>query len=387
MSDENRVVKIRARSLKNAEASFISIVDRGANRLPIRMLKNEGKNMFNLDNLFLNRGKKSEPKAPEIMGMLVTEENAQGYVNALKSESNEVFVLDTETEGVKFVSYKEEASLEGAIILRGATDESPAIVVESQKMLSDFGFDSSQGFAGSVASYGFYSNLDSAMRVLSSAMWDIMETATPGETPTAEAETLINEFSTYVLALMQTVPMEAFKMEKLQPVADLETAAKSEEGTGESTTTEGSEAEGGEAEGGEAEGAEAVGGEGAEATGETATTEEGTGEAAKGEESDLSKILGQISSFGETLTAMGQSMESLKSEVNQVSSTVAEQGEQLVSVREGTQKAEELAQAAKDSASSVVIDTDNGRTSTQKSDDEDYDPNQVNRRNTNIEYT
>lgn len=382
MTDQNRVVKIRARSLKNAEASYISMVDRGANRLPIRMLKNEGKNMFNLDNLFINRGAKSEPKAPEIMGMLVTEENVEGYALALKSESKDVFVLDTETEGVKFVSYKQEASLENAIILRGSTDESPAIVVESQKMLSDFGFDEAQGFAGSVASYGFYSNLDSAMRVLSSAMWDIMENAAPGTTPTAEAETLISEFSTYVLALMQTVPLEAFKMEKLQPVvAEPETAAKSEEGTAEATTTEEGETEGTEA--GEAEG-ESI--EATEAT-EGSEAAESAGEAAKGEETDLSKILDQISAFGSTLSTISDSMESLKSEISDVSTKVNEQGEQLEQVREVTQKAEKLAKDAKESASSVAIDTDEGRVSSHKSEDDDYDPQHVNRRNSNIEYT
>lgn len=396
MPDQNRVVTVRARSLKNAEASFISVVDRGANRLPIRMLKNEGENMFDLNKLFLRGSQKSEQTQPAVMGVLVPEDSAQGYAAALKSDSQEVFVLDTDTDGVKFVSLKEEASLEGAMILQGSTETSPAIVVDTaQKMLSDFGFDPEQGFAGSVISHGFYTNLDGAMRVLFDAMWTVMETAEPGEAPVERVQTLLSEFTAYVTSLMQTVPMEAFKMEKLQPVevsqdsesntegeaskgeGDLEGGAEGE-ATVEGATTEGEAVVEGEAstEGGEVESGAAVV-EGS-AEGDAPVVE--AGEASKSEGDDaLAQILAQISTFGEQLNG-------IKSEISTVKETVTQQGEELQTVREGVQKAEQAAQEAIESASSVVIDTDDGRTSTQKSE-EDYNPEHVERRNRNIEYT
>ncbi|AUR81120.1 hypothetical protein Ares1_0011 [Vibrio phage Ares1] len=395
MPDQNRVVTVRARSLKNAEASFISVVDRGANRLPIRMLKNEGENMFDLNKLFRN-SQKNEQAQPAVMGVLVPEASAQGYAAALKSDSQEVFVLDTDTDGVKFVSLKEEASLDGAMILQGATETSPAIVVDTaQKMLSDFGFDPEQGFAGSVISHGFYTNLDGAMRVLFDAMWSVMETAEPGEAPVERVQTLLSEFTAYVTSLMQTVPMEAFKMEKLQPVevsqdGESTTEGEASKGEGDSeggaegdATVEGATTEGeavveGEAstEGGEVESGAAVV-EGS-AEGDAPVVE--AGEASKSEGDDaLAQILAQISTFGEQLNG-------IKSEISTVKETVTQQGEELQTVREGVQKAEQVAQEAIESASSVVIDTDNGRTSAQKSED-DYNPEHVERRNRNIEYT
>ncbi|QCG76690.1 hypothetical protein vBVcaS_HC045 [Vibrio phage vB_VcaS_HC] len=381
---ENRVIKVRARSLKNAEASYISVVDRGANRLPIRMLKNEGENMFDLDKLF--RSKKAEPKQPEVMGVLVPEESAQGYANAMKSDDNEIFVLDTDTEGVKFVSYKQEASLEGALILKGMKEESPAVVVDTaQKQLSDFGFDPEQGFAGSVVSYGFYSNIRAAMNVLFDAMFDILETAEPGVPPLERAQTLLDEFNAYMVSLLQTVPTEAFKMENLQPVVNQDDH--------ETTEAEASKSEGEAIEGELLPGAEgeAVKDEG-EAVVEGAAPQSEAGEA-KGEEQkdesgndQLSQILEQMNNIGSTMQNLTQTVESMKSEVDSIKETVNEQGVQIQSVNEGVQKAESAANEAKKSAASVVIDTDEGRTDSQKSED-DYDPEAVDRRNRNIEYT
>ncbi|UHD87318.1 hypothetical protein [Vibrio phage D4] len=387
---ENRVIKVRARSLKNAEASYISVVDRGANRLPIRMLKNEGENMFDLDKLF--RSKKAEPKQPEVMGVLVPEESAQGYANAMKSDDNEIFVLDTDTEGVKFVSYKQEASLEGALILKGMKEESPAVVVDTaQKQLSDFGFDPEQGFAGSVVSYGFYSNIRAAMNVLFDAMFDILETAEPGVPPLERAQTLLDEFNAYMVSLLQTVPTEAFKMENLQPVVNQDDH--------ETTEAEASKSEGEAIEGELLPGAEgeAVKDEG-EAVVEGAAPQSEAGEAgeAKGAEGEeqkdesgndqLSQILEQMNNIGSTMQNLTQTVESMKSEVDSIKETVNEQGVQIQSVNEGVQKAESAANEAKKSAASVVIDTDEGRTDSQKSED-DYDPEAVDRRNRNIEYT
>ncbi|WKV32818.1 K+-dependent Na+/Ca+ exchanger [Vibrio phage vB_VhaS_R21Y] len=384
---ENRVIKVRARSLKNAEASYISVVDRGANRLPIRMLKNEGENMFDLDKLF--RSKKAEPKQPEVMGVLVPEESAQGYANAMKSDDNEIFVLDTDTEGVKFVSYKQEASLEGALILKGMKEESPAVVVDTaQKQLSDFGFDPEQGFAGSVVSYGFYSNIRAAMNVLFDAMFDILETAEPGVPPLERAQTLLDEFNAYMVSLLQTVPTEAFKMENLQPVVNQDDH--------ETTEAEASKSEGEAIEGELLPGAEgeAVKDEG-EAVVEGAAPQSEAGEAkgAEGEEQkdesgndQLSQILEQMNNIGSTMQNLTQTVESMKSEVDSIKETVNEQGVQIQSVNEGVQKAESAANEAKKSAASVVIDTDEGRTDSQKSED-DYDPEAVDRRNRNIEYT
>lgn len=413
MPENKRVITVRARSLKNADASFISVVDRGANRLPIRMLKNEGENMFDLNKLFL-RGAKSEPKQPEVMGVLVPEASAEGYAAALKSDENEIFILDTDTDGVKFVSYKEEASLEGAMILKGATDESPAVVVDTaQKQLSDFGFDPEQGFAGSVVSYGFYSNVRAAMNVLFDAMFDILETAEPGTPPLERAQTLLDEFNAYMVSLLQTVPTEAFKMETLQPVEvnhdDVETkdaeASKSEgeaiegelvtEGQGEAAP----EGEAAKEEGGEAVSADAAPqGEGAEqkqadyCNPDSADYDPEKCQARQAEEEQknegedpLAQILAQINQVTQGFAQVAESVEGLKSEVNTVKQQVSEQGEQLANVSDGVQKAEDAAQAAKESASSVVIDTDAGRTDSQKGEPK-YDPDRVERRNSNIEY-
>lgn len=384
---ENRVIKVRARSLKNAEASYISVVDRGANRLPIRMLKNEGENMFDLEKLF--RSKKAEPKQPEVMGVLVPEESAQGYANAMKSDDNEIFVLDTDTKGVKFVSYKQEASLEGALILKGMKEESPAVVVDTaQKQLSDFGFDPEQGFAGSVVSYGFYSNIRAAMNVLFDAMFDILETAEPGVPPLERAQTLLDEFNAYMVSLLQTVPTEAFKMENLQPVVnqDDHETTEAEASKSEGEAIEGELLPGAEGEAAKDEGEAVV--EGAAPQSEAGEAKGAEGEEQKDESGNdqLSQILEQMNNIGSTMQNLTQTVESMKSEVDSIKETVNEQGVQIQSVNEGVQKAESAANEAKKSAASVVIDTDEGRTDSQKSED-DYDPEAVDRRNRNIEYT
>lgn len=369
----SRTVTVRARALKDATTNFISIVDKGANRLPIRQLKNEDTSMFNISNLFAT---KKQEVTPEALGLIVPAAQAEAYVAGMKAEGYaDVFVMDCESDDVKFLALKEDATLDDTFKLN--LGDRAVVVDNEQKMLKDWGMDEDQSFAENVAANGFYANLRVASDTLISGIYNAMEEDSPevGDTRTA-INTLLQDYTAYVNGLVANVPELAFKLEKVQPVEveeAISTEQKSEEseGTSEAATEEANPQQGevvvtdtteAATEGNpESEAANAPE-EGTEEVGETGAPAE-SGQ--KSENVQLTAILEKLGSLGEVV-------EGMKSEMDNMRETVKTQTDTLQDVTETVQKTEKKAQKAIDASHGTVVDTEDGHANTQKS--EGYTP-------------
>ena len=367
-------VTIRARALSGANTNFISIVDKGANRVPIRMLKNDkgDQPMLDLGTIYSRfTAKKQEPQA-EAVGILCGTEQAAGIMAAMKAEGYEnVFILDCPSnDDTKCVAIKSELDFDSLTFLNNGDR---AVAVENaQKMLKDWGVEDYADFAGNMAANGFYANLRVATETLHDGMWSLMENSGVGNRPVEEINTLLQGFNDYVMGLVQAVPESAFKMEKITPLAvdanetTTETATNVEADAG--TESEADPAKG------ESTEAEAVSG----ATDGTTTTEEVTEEeaeaptgdqgddntatpeptsAAKSDNQTLQQILEAVNGLKSDMSSLQEAQSTVNTTVNQLTSRV--------------QKAEKTATDAAEAAGSYVADTNDGLESGQKSDDTD----------------
>ncbi|UOX39938.1 transport and binding protein [Vibrio phage V-YDF132] len=373
-----RKVKVRARALKDGESHYISIVDKGANRIPLRMLKNEENPMIEFGSLnvakLFNR-QKAEP-TPNAVGIIVGTDKAAGFAAALKAEGYEtVEILECGQDDLRFVSTKSEVVLEDTIKFN-CVDR--AVVIENgQKMLKDWGFDEDNGFAASVAANAFYANMHSAVDTLCSAIYSKMDDAAQGTRPTEEVSKLLADFTAYMLALVNTVPETAFKMEKIQPV-EIEDAQGDEPNGTDDTTVNGGETVTEEANDSTANTAEVdsanIATDGNPTVDADATAEADAGTAPEGapegdvsgevtesgqkSESEPSAESVQLTAILEAVTAMTQTMTGMKSEMDTLSNTVSSQGETMSEITSRIAKAEKTAKKSLEAAAGTVVDTE-----------------------------
>ena len=103
--------KIKASKLQNAEVTHISLVDRGANRIPFKIIKEDKqeKSMFNLSTIFKSDGKKVEAKKEEtlkISAIAIKKSDATDDIMAvLKAEG---FNVDLAIDQDDSIIYKQE---------------------------------------------------------------------------------------------------------------------------------------------------------------------------------------------------------------------------------------------------------------------------------------
>lgn len=374
-TNNTRRVTVRARSLVNGMASRISMVDRGANRLPTRMLKNDGeKRMFDLDDLFRRQKAEKNEKPSEVIGVVVPADQAEGYAAALKQESDaDAFIIDTDNEDVKLISLKNDATLDDALILRGGENAPAVAVSHAQKMLRDWGYDSEQGFAGSVISNGFYSNVGQATDVLRAALFDIMEKA--DENPVEEVQTILAEFNDYVTGLVTNVPATAFKFEKLQPIAiepteegaddaAIEAGQKSEKGSTVTTEEEPEKDKAAKSEKGKGEDdATKTEADNKDSGAEAEEPEAATDTATKNDSGLGADLLQALQALPEAVTNLTETVSGLKSEMSTLQESVN-------TANDTAKKAEKLAAKAADESNFTIDDSEAGREEADKSEDE-----------------
>ncbi|ANO57653.1 hypothetical protein [Vibrio phage vB_VhaS-a] len=404
---ETRKITVKARALKSGNANFISIVDRGANRLPVQALKNEEKNMFDLDKVFRRqKAERAAAQKSEVSALLVPTTDVDGFVSALKSDNAEqelhVFAVEGK-DHVSVISFKseDETDLSQMLLFQGSEDSPIVAVSGAQKMLHDWGYDSDQGFAGSVVSNGFYSNARSACDVYMSALWDIMEKAESN--PTESINALTDEFKGYMTALVSNVPSEAFKFESLRPVVSEEETDEVQKGeSGEEDTTDGAAAtdtndtvEGDtnakteddpktdEAAKGDAAtaGTDATGSEGEQVVEGQTEEDAPKTDAAKseGEADPMAQLIAALGNLPEAVTTLTETVNGLKSELAEVKEGVTE-------AQETAAKAENAATQNADSLNAAIVETDAGREGQDTALKSEIDDERSVGRNSNIEY-
>lgn len=206
-------IRFNATKMSDAKVSHISLVERGANRIPFKVIKQENQMSafagIDLGNLFGTR--KSEAKAPEVVAVVTMK--GEGFESIKKQVEEAGFAVSDvkELEDGSMVFKQGEGAFEDGTVIR--LNDDIAIVT---KGFSPYNMDVSAGdvsFADQCAAKGFYPGVDAIMNTLSDAVRNITYNAKdPNEAKVAVTK-LFSEASAYVAAFVGSLPVKAFKLE------------------------------------------------------------------------------------------------------------------------------------------------------------------------------
>lgn len=213
---EKRKITLQVTELYDAQAEYISIVPRGANRLPFR-IKKEDTTMINLDLSGLFRVKKQAE--PTVLGVLVPVDQADGYIRTLKADHPEAAASTVAgNEEVAFIALdgKTGIDLGKTTIMKSSNDKAIVLTNVKKAMVSwEFGSD----FASQIDANAFMPTLHVAVDTLMDVIWKIKTDTASQANFAADIGNAIDEFKAYVLGQVAALPVTVFKMDKLTPTA------------------------------------------------------------------------------------------------------------------------------------------------------------------------
>ncbi|NOQ30236.1 MAG: hypothetical protein GQ570_03840 [Helicobacteraceae bacterium] len=204
-----RKIKILAKQLESVDVEFISLVARGANRIPFRFTKSAGDDDMSIDlgKLFLL---KKADKNPEVVGFAVAKEEDKEAVMAMATGMDLSVPVESVEDGIQLMKTEDYDSHDDITVIK--LDDSVAMLVANiKKGLSSIPDDNS--FTVNIAKAGFAPSMGIATDILMSTMYTILrEEGGRNDTVTKITKSL-EDYKTYVVAMANAVPEQAFKME------------------------------------------------------------------------------------------------------------------------------------------------------------------------------
>lgn len=219
-------IKLQANKLENAEVSHISLVQRGANRIPFRIIKRDKQEHGMIDLAKLFKAEKSAPKEEvgcKVLGIVVEKsDNLEPVEAVLKAEG---FSTDKSKEVDGTVIYSQ---------VDGDIDPATTKVVKmSQDVLAFVDdatveklLDGADGYESVLKEHGFLPSISMAAVDMHN---QIMDAVSAGEDVVQKAETIIDGFKAYVLKSVELLPAELFQVDfAVSDVKKAETVDKEE---------------------------------------------------------------------------------------------------------------------------------------------------------------
>lgn len=205
------------RNLSELDVSFVSLVDRGANRLPFRIVKRtpQQENPMGIDLSRLAFRKSAAPvqKAAELLAIILAPEVAAATAEVqavLKAEGVEFGLVEAYEDGTSAVTATKDFADGDHTVIR--VSENMAVVVKGFEPWGAAMAD--MPFAKVAQSQGFYSGLEGAMSTLRDMVYTKMTKADSPSSASSDLKALASEFADYVTALASALPEAVFKIER-----------------------------------------------------------------------------------------------------------------------------------------------------------------------------
>lgn len=201
---------INATELVNTDVNFVSLVKRGANRIPFRITK-EDQNMIDLHKIGRAIFKMAEPKVA-VVGAIVQKGADLDKVNAvLKSAGLDVEALaKSEKDGVVTLAKADAPS--AVSVLKVSNEVALVVSTDLQKGFSGVDF-SSWSFGEVMATEGYFTGICMAVDVLKSTVANILMEASSSSEAAAAVGKAADEMKNYLISLTGGLPVDAFKAE------------------------------------------------------------------------------------------------------------------------------------------------------------------------------
>lgn len=207
-------IKTTLKEMKDADVRFISLVTRGANRIPFRIVKSDKENgMIDLGNIkkVLKGEKAPKSEAPEVVAVVVMdhdEATMEGVKKAL-ADNGLTFDKATKNEDGTVVLASGDLPADAHIV---RLSEDMAVVM---KGFAPYGeaLSNSTNFSDVMAAQGYHQGLRTACDAAVSTISNILYKAESGVDASSKVSDVLSKFSNYVNALTKGLPTSAFKAE------------------------------------------------------------------------------------------------------------------------------------------------------------------------------
>lgn len=219
-------IKAKLRKLTDADVRYVSLVDRGANRIPFRIVKSDSKeNQMGIDlsKLGLRVAKKDATANKATVSAVVIAKNDQALVEkvrqALEADGFKLTVTKSFEDGSVALAADEDFDKDATVI---RLNENLCVVVKS---FDQYAESMSQSALGEkAAESGFYEGVAGAMADMQEKVYAILQKG--DASAPVELEEAIGNFQAYVTGLSVALPATVFKAEK--PLTALVTEFKPE---------------------------------------------------------------------------------------------------------------------------------------------------------------
>jgi hypothetical protein len=208
-------VTIEARELTDVEVSKISIVKRGANRLPFRIIKEnkEVNSMIDLSKLFFS--KKEESPQPKIVALALEKgEYSDSILKSLEEIGFSGVAFDHTNDAVTLIKSEGDCDLNALTPIK-MKNGAVAFISNIEKSIY-IDSETEAGFMDAMVVNSVYPSINTAIYTLQdmigAMLWESMSKA---ET-TAALGVLLDDFKSYVMSVFNAVPEVMYKMEKLE---------------------------------------------------------------------------------------------------------------------------------------------------------------------------
>lgn len=219
-------MKLKATKMHDAKVSYISLVERGANRIPFKIVKKEkgmaGNSAFaglDLANLFTRKAEK--PVKVEVVGIVTMKDERLDSIKEQLEANGFDIAKQTEMEDGSVVFKQGDTEMDGEGQVVRISDHIALVTKGFNPYLMNMAI-GDQTFEQVCKAQGFYPGIGTVMDVLRTS---VMQFAAKSEDPSAATDaidSMFDEAKAYVVQMVSTMPASAFKTETIEPVADLE---------------------------------------------------------------------------------------------------------------------------------------------------------------------
>lgn len=202
-------VTVQARELSEMDINRISLVKRGANRVPFRIVKSDGEStMLDISKIFF--AKKEAPITPAVVAVALAKgADVEAYTKALTDAGFEVDHV-TESDEANTLMLSKSDEMEDAVAFK-ISEDCALVIAGIQKGL--MAWPDTNSFVENITKAGFAPSYRIANEILSETVSNIMFSEGDADETKAAVSKALDEFQGYVEAVLSTVPVQAFKAE------------------------------------------------------------------------------------------------------------------------------------------------------------------------------
>jgi soluble cytochrome b562/translation initiation factor 6 (eIF-6) len=218
-------LKFTAKKMSDAVVSHISLVERGANRTPFKIMKStetdkgmsklfSGLDLGNLGRMFTNKGEAPATPSAEVIGVVTM--SGEAFEAVKKQIEDAGFDVSKETvaaDGSVFFQQGETLTAEGDTLIR--LNDHVAIVTKGFSPYSMESMSDGVSFADACNAKGFYPGVSTIMETLGDSIRKSVNEAESPAAASAAVAKVFKEAQAYAAQFIQSLPVKTFKLESI----------------------------------------------------------------------------------------------------------------------------------------------------------------------------